>query len=693
MALGATRWQVVYRVLLPAAKNGLLAAVLLGVGRAVGETMAVLMATGHAVQIPDGLLDSVRTLTANIAAELGEAPAGSSHYRVLFLTGVLLFWITFVVNLTADLVVRGCGGSEPRWTTRPPRRSPRFARTAQVARTRARSRRSPSGCSSPWRWPWSCRCVAIVALPPRPRLAVARAGSSSSRCPSGACARGASGRRSWAPSTWSRISLAVAAPIGVLAAIYLNEYARDNWFNRLINLAVINLAGVPSIVHALFGLGAFVYAARFGYSILSASLTLAIMTLPVIIASTREALASVPMAFREACWNVGATRWQTIRAVVLPNSISGHPHRHHPAGQPGRRRDRADHVHRRRLLQGGAARRPVPVPPRRPVHGALHAPVHRLHPGAQRQGVDPLRHRRRAARLGAPGQRHAPSPCGSGCAAGRSGETGERGTASHRGRGPAPRLRRQGGPPRHLLRRPAATRSSPSSARPSPARPRCCAASTAPSTSSPAPPSPGTVRVDGEDVRRRQGRLRPAPQGRHGGAAAGRAAAVDLRQRRLRPALRRHARAGPTRRASSSSCLRQAALWDEVKDRLSSLGTALSGGQQQRLTIARALSHQPEILCLDEFSIAIDPVTTMRIEDVLKELRQEMTIILVTNLVQQARRLADRTMFLWNGEIVELGLERGGLLRPPGEPPHLRLRQRDLRMSAPRRPRHRRPAA
>src|SRR5690349_18919186 len=102
------------------------------------------------------------------------------------------------------------------------------------------------------------------------------------------------------------------------------------------------------------------------------------------------------------------------------------------------------------------------------------------------------------------------------------------------------------------------------------------------------------------------------------------------------------------------TCLRQAALWDEVKDRLHSLGTKLSGGQQQRLTIARALSHQPEILCLDEFSIAIDPVTTMRIEDVLKELREQMTIILVTNLVQQARRLAAHTMFLWNGEIIEM---------------------------------------
>ena len=95
------------------------------------------------------------------------------------------------------------------------------------------------------------------------------------------------------------LSLAVSAPIGVLAAVYLNEYARDNWFNRVINLAVISLAGVPSIVHALFGMGAFVYAARFGLSIISASLTLAIMTLPVIIASTREALASVPRNFRD----------------------------------------------------------------------------------------------------------------------------------------------------------------------------------------------------------------------------------------------------------------------------------------------------------------------------------------------------------------------------------------------------------
>ena len=110
LALGATRWQMVRRVLLPAAKNGLLAAALLGVGRAVGETMAVLMATGHSIRIPTSPLDPVRTLTATIAAELGETAVGSDHYQVLFIIGILLFSITFVVNLGADLIVRGIRG-------------------------------------------------------------------------------------------------------------------------------------------------------------------------------------------------------------------------------------------------------------------------------------------------------------------------------------------------------------------------------------------------------------------------------------------------------------------------------------------------------------------------------------------------------------------------------------------------------
>jgi phosphate transport system ATP-binding protein len=163
----------------------------------------------------------------------------------------------------------------------------------------------------------------------------------------------------------------------------------------------------------------------------------------------------------------------------------------------------------------------------------------------------------------------------------------------------------------------------------------------------------GTIRVGGEDVakakdifalRRKIGMVAPLPVGLpltiYDNVAFAPRCSGLTRKADLDPIVER--------------CLRQAALWDEVKDRLDSLGTALSGGQQQRLTIARALSHRPEILCLDEFSIAIDPVTTMRIEDVLKELRHEITIVLVTNLTQQARRLSDRTMFLLEGDIVEL---------------------------------------
>lgn len=109
MAMGASKWQMTWLVLLPAAKNGLLAAALLGMGRAIGETMAVLMATGHSVRIPHGLLDPVRTLTATIAAELGESVAGGDHYRVLFVIGAVLMVISLVVNATAELIVRGVG--------------------------------------------------------------------------------------------------------------------------------------------------------------------------------------------------------------------------------------------------------------------------------------------------------------------------------------------------------------------------------------------------------------------------------------------------------------------------------------------------------------------------------------------------------------------------------------------------------
>ena len=119
------------------------------------------------------------------------------------------------------------------------------------------------------------------------------------------------------------VSLAFAVPVGVLAGIWLSEYAGDGWLPRFAELAVVNLAGVPSIVHALFGLGAFVLFFHMGTSILAAGLTLGVMTLPVIITSTRAALRSVPHAFRLAAWNLGLSRWQTIREIVLPNAMPG----------------------------------------------------------------------------------------------------------------------------------------------------------------------------------------------------------------------------------------------------------------------------------------------------------------------------------------------------------------------------------
>jgi phosphate transport system ATP-binding protein len=164
----------------------------------------------------------------------------------------------------------------------------------------------------------------------------------------------------------------------------------------------------------------------------------------------------------------------------------------------------------------------------------------------------------------------------------------------------------------------------------------------------------GQVLVDGEDVlharnvhdlRRKVGMVLPLPVGLPLSVYDNVAFAPRMAGHRDRSRLD----------ALVEHCLRQAALWDEVKDRLQALATTLSGGQQQRLTLARALSHQPEILCLDEFSIAVDPVTTMKIEDVLLGLKQRMTILLVTNLVQQARRLADRVAFFNASRLVEVG--------------------------------------
>ena len=164
----------------------------------------------------------------------------------------------------------------------------------------------------------------------------------------------------------------------------------------------------------------------------------------------------------------------------------------------------------------------------------------------------------------------------------------------------------------------------------------------------------GRVEIDGQDLRtvrdvyalrRRVGMVVPLPVGLPLSVYDNVAYAPRLAGLHRRPDLDRLV----------ERCLRQAALWDEVKDRLDELGTRLSGGQQQRLAIARALSHDPEILCLNKFSIAVDPVTTMRIEEVVGELKGGMTVVLVTNIVQQAQRLADAVAFLNRGSLIEAG--------------------------------------
>ena len=404
------------------------------------------------------------------------------------------------------------------------------------------------------------------------------------------------------------------------------------------------------------------------------------MTLPVIIASTREALAAVPRSFREACWNVGATKWQTIRAVVLPNAISGILtgvilQVSRTAGETApilftgavlyKAVDKGD-VLPYSLTESCMALATHLYNLATQINGAPESLQYATATVSARHGPARQRDRDHSARLPSSPQAMVTAMADSSVITVRDlrisyghrevvhgisfdvkrGEIFGIIGPSHSGK-------------TSLLK---------------------CLNRTLEFT--PGARMTGHVVVEGEDVmrtrdvfglRRQIGIVAPLPVGLplsiyDNVAFAPRTAGV--RSRAILDAL-------------VERCLRQAELWDEVKDRLDLLGTRLSGGQQQRLTIARALSHDPTILCLDEFSIAIDPVTTMKIEEMLKQLSQQhMTIILVTNLTQQARRLADRTMFLLNGEIVEIDRTVGRLFRASGQRQDVRVRQWNLWMSA-----------
>ena len=262
LALGATRWETLCRVELRWAMGGIGTSVMLGLSRAIGETMVVLMVAGGAGIIPESIFDPVRPMTAGIAAEMAEAAVGGEHYHALYAAGLLLF-LMCVVSLVSMLGVIF-------WNAMP-------AMTWEFFTEAPRNMMSEGGI-----WP----CIVGTFL----------------------LAAGA---------------LVIALPLGVMSAVFLNEYNLDSPVITVIRLSIANLAGVPSIIFGLFGLTFFVVFCGFGVSLLSGILTLAVLSLPIIINTTETALKQIPQDWREASLALGATRFETIMKVILPNALPG----------------------------------------------------------------------------------------------------------------------------------------------------------------------------------------------------------------------------------------------------------------------------------------------------------------------------------------------------------------------------------
>ncbi len=381
-SVGATRWQTISRVIVPSAASGITAAIILGMGRAIGETMAVMMVTGNAAVVPEPLTNvfsPVRTITGTVAIEMGEVEPGSLHYSALFALCVLLFIITIVTNGLANYVLsrmrrrfepRARGPSDGVGALRA-RLAPLSRALSIIPRERAwalvsRASRAILVLIALWLlvswfgWLWGPAVFgALVAAwliwrraSERSRQRVAFALLTS--CIVALLAMlgvilfyivsNGSPALSWefltqpprdvgrAGGIYPAIvgtlylvagALLVAVPIGVGAGVYLSEYARERPLTNLIRAGIDNLNGTPSIVFGLFGLAFLVIFLNLGISMLAGQLTLAFMILPTIIKTTEESLKVVPAAIREGSLALGATKWQTIRRVVLPNAAPG----------------------------------------------------------------------------------------------------------------------------------------------------------------------------------------------------------------------------------------------------------------------------------------------------------------------------------------------------------------------------------
>ena len=367
LALGATHWQTISHVIIPAALSGITAAIILGIGRAVGETMAVIMVTGNAAIIPEpiwNILSPVRTLTGTLGIEMGEVAVGSLHYHALFGVAVVLLLITLIINLSALMVMKRIKSSQ----TGGGSKKGLFSDLMINDRLSGIPQYTPLGLTallglallSIGMW-YGAVCIVLLYIIGRLvdryciRQTIQKIWFSIiglmmavvtlilifilydifsnglpyvtldflTQAPRN-LGRGG-GIYPAIIGTFYLVtgSILIALPLGIGAAIYLVEYTKENILTRIIRTATDLLNGTPSIVFGLFGFTFLVLFLGFGISLIAGMVTLALMVLPTVIRTTEEALKSVPDSIREGSYALGATRWQTVRRVVLPPSIPG----------------------------------------------------------------------------------------------------------------------------------------------------------------------------------------------------------------------------------------------------------------------------------------------------------------------------------------------------------------------------------
>ena len=301
LALGATHWQTIWRVLIPAARSGIVASIILGMGRAIGETMAMIMILGNAVKMPTSFLDSARTLTTNIGIEMGYA--SGDHRQALFATGIVLFFIIMVLNSLAIFLSR---------------------RRVRLMINRTRYLTQSIAKILIWIAALSTIAVMILIL-----FQILKEGFPVLHLRFFLDSPKSMGREGGIFSTiigtmaLTVVAILFAAPLGVGTAIFLREYTRESRISRLIRFGTDCLAGVPSIIFGLFGFVFFVIRLNMGWSILSGGLTLAAMILPTVISTTEESIKAIPHSYREVSYSLGGTKWQTVTRVVLPNALPG----------------------------------------------------------------------------------------------------------------------------------------------------------------------------------------------------------------------------------------------------------------------------------------------------------------------------------------------------------------------------------